>query len=157
VGNGRFEQYFLEDVIGHVDANYRTVGSKAGRGVDGFSLGGFMGVKIAAQHPELFSTAGAFDGTHFYADRAGTNVDAARDAITFANPMFDPAFGKPRDTAFAALNNGPNLVCNSTPAEMQSIRWFIQYGPRDGEPMNSNFFRGEHIVEKLTAKARRTR
>ena len=153
VGNGRFEQYFIENVIGHVDANYRTVASKAARGVDGFSLGGFQSVKIASQHPELFSTAGAFDGTHFYADIDCTDVDAARDANTFTtNSMFDPVFGKPRDTAFAALNNGPNLICNSTPAAMQSIRWFIQYGPLSGEPLSSNYFRGEHVMEKLTAK-----
>lgn len=61
--------------------------------------------------------------------------------------MFDPATGKPRDTAFAALNNGPNLICNSTASAMQSIRWFIRYGP-----LSSNFLRGEHLMEKLTAK-----
>ena len=153
VGNGRFKDYFLQDVIGYVDANYRTVGAKAGRGVDGFSLGGFMSVKIAAQHPELFASAGAFDGTHFYADPDGSDVDAVRDANTFTtNSMFDPAFGKPRDTAFAALNNGPNLVCNSTPAQMQSVRWFIQYGPASGEPLSSNYLRGDHLISKLREK-----
>jgi hypothetical protein len=112
-----------------------------------------MSAKIAAQHPELFSTAGAFDGTHFYANVDCSQVDAVRDANTFTtNSMFDPVFGQPRDTFFAARNNGPNLVCNSTPAAMQSIRWFIQYGPLSGEPASSNFFRGEHLMEKLTAK-----
>jgi enterochelin esterase-like enzyme len=153
VGNGRFEDYLLQDVIGYVDANFRTVASKAGRGVDGFSLGGFMSVKIAAQHPELFSTVGAFDGTHFYANADCGQVDAVRDINTFTtNSMFDPVFGVPRDTAFAALNNGPNLVCNSTPAAMQSLRWFVQFGPLSGEPASSNYLRGAHLMEKLTAK-----
>jgi enterochelin esterase-like enzyme len=101
IGTGRFEDYFVQDVIGYVDANYRTVATRAGRGVDGFSLGGFMSVKIASQHPELFQTAGAFDGTHFYADLDCSDVDAVRDANTFTtNAMFDPVFGKPRDTVF---------------------------------------------------------
>ena len=153
VGNGRFEDYFINDVIGHVDANYRTIATKAGRAVDGFSLGGYMSVKIAAQHPELFTSAGAFDGTHFYATADGAAVDAARDANTFAaNSMFDPAFGKPRDTAFAALNNGPNLVSNTIREAVQSVRWFIQYGPRRGEPMQSNYFRGDYLVSLLTDK-----
>ncbi len=66
--------------------------------------------------------------------------------------MFDPVFGKPRDAAYAALNNGPNLVCNSTAAQMQSIAWFIQYGPLTGEPLDSNYFRGDHLVGKLSEK-----
>jgi enterochelin esterase-like enzyme len=153
VGTGKFEDYFIKDVMGHVDTHYRTVAAKAARGVDGFSLGGFMSVKIASQHPELFKTAGAFDGTHFYADVDCTDVDAVRDANTFtANDMFDPAFGEPRDTAYAALNNGPNLVCNSTPTAMRSLRWFIQYGPLSGEPLSSNYLRGDHLVGKLTEK-----
>ena len=153
IGTGKFEDYFVQDVIGFVDANYRTVPNKAGRGVDGFSLGGFMSPKIASQHPELFKSAGAFDGTHFYADLDCSDVDAVRDANTFTtNSMFDPVFGNPRDTAFAALNNGPNLVCNGTPAAMQSLHWFIQYGPLSGEPLSSNYLRGDHIMEKLTQK-----
>lgn len=153
IGTGRFEDYFVQDLVGCIDARYRTVANKAGRGVDGFSLGGFMSVKIAAQHPELFRSAGAFDGTHFYADLDCSHVDAVRDANTFTtNSMFDPVFGMPRDTAYAALNNGPNLVCNSTPALMQSLHWFVQYGPLSGEPLSSNYFRGEHLVEKLSAK-----
>ncbi len=152
IGTGRFEDHLLREVIPYVDANYRTVANRNGRGVDGFSLGGFTSVKIAAKYPQLFRTVGAFDGTHFYADAAGTKVDAVRDPITFHHPMFDPVFGSPRDTAYAAHNNGPNIVCNSTAAAMQSLAWFIQYGPREAEPGDSNFFRGEHLLEKLAAK-----
>lgn len=151
IGTGRFEDYVLE-LIAYVDANYRTVATKAGRGVDGFSLGGFMSVKIAAQHPELFTTVGAFDGTHFYADAEGSQVDVGRDAVTFMNPMFDPAFGNPRETQFAALNNGPNLVRNAAAETMQSLHWFVQYGAEASEPNDSNFFRGEHLVGELKRK-----
>lgn len=150
VGTGRFEDYLLNEVIAHVDANYRTVVSKAGRGVDGFSLGGFMSVKIAAQHPELFKTCGAFDGTHFYSRVSCSDVDMADQ--TFLNAMFDPVFGNPRDTAYAALNNGPSLVCNNTPAVLQSLRWFIQHGPLASEPNDANYLRGDHLIQKLTEK-----
>lgn len=151
IGSGRYEDYLLE-IIAYVDAHYRTVATKAGRGVAGFSLGGFMSAKIAAQHPELFTTVGTFDGTHFYADATGRNVDAARDTVTFHNPMFDPAFGRPRDTAFAGLNNGPTLIATADADAMQSLEWFVQYGPEASEPDDSNFHRGEHLVELLKQK-----
>lgn len=150
IGNGKFEDYLLTDVIGYVDANYRTVASKAGRGVDGFSLGGFMSVKIASQHPELFRTVGAFDGTHFFSRATCAQIDPVDQ--TFLNEMFDPVFGNPRDYAYGALNNGPSLVCNSTPATLQSMRWFIQYGPATSEPNDANYLRGDHLVQKLTEK-----
>ena len=150
IGTGKFKDYFINEIIGYVDGNYRTVARKDGRGVDGFSLGGFMSVKIAAQHPELFKTVGAFDGTHFYADLECDNI-AAYDT-TYTNDMFDPVFGEPRDTAFSALNNGPTLVCLSSADAMKSMRWFIQYGPASSEPNNANFIRGDHLVQKMTAK-----
>lgn len=109
-----------------------------------------MSAKIAAQHPELFKTVGLFDGTHFYSRVSCDMVDIADQ--TFLNSMFDPVFGSPRDTAFAALNNGPSLVCASTPELMQSMHWFVQYGPLSSEPNNANYLRGDHLMQKLTAQ-----
>ncbi|HYP18703.1 MAG TPA: S-layer homology domain-containing protein, partial [Chloroflexia bacterium] len=151
VGTGRFEDYFKDELVPYADAHYRTVADRMGRGVDGFSLGGYMSAKIAAKYPNMFRTVGLFDGTHFYADASCQNVDELRDQ-TYRNNMFDPVFGEPRDNAYAAQNNGPNLVCNSTPEQMQSLYWMVQYGPLTSEPNNANFLRGEHLMEKLTAK-----
>jgi enterochelin esterase-like enzyme len=151
VGTGRFEDYFKDELVPYVDSHFRTVANRMGRGVDGFSLGGYMSAKIAAKYPGMFRTVGLFDGTHFYADSSCQNVDEVRDQ-TYQNAMFDPVFGKPRDNAYAAQNNGPNLVCNSTPEQMQSLYWMVQYGPVTSEPNNANYLRGEHLMEKLTAK-----
>ena len=60
-----------------------------------------------------------FDGTHFYSRVRCDLVDLADQ--TFLDAMFDPVFGNPRDPAYAALNNGPSLVCSSTPELMQSM------------------------------------
>ena len=35
---------------------------------------------------------------------------------------------------------------------MQSMHWFVQYGPLSSEPNNSNYFRGDHLMQKLTAQ-----
>ena len=151
VGTGRFEDYFKDELVPYVDSHYQTVADRTGRGVDGFSLGGYMSAKIAAKYSAMFRTVGLFDGTHFYADSSCQNVDELRDQ-TYRNDMFDPVFGEPRDNAYAAQNNGPNLVCNSTPEQMQNLYWMVQYGPVTSEPNNANFLRGEHLMEKLTAK-----
>ncbi|HET6262847.1 MAG TPA: alpha/beta hydrolase-fold protein, partial [Chloroflexia bacterium] len=73
VGTGRFEDYFKDELVPYVDTHYRTVADRTGRGVDGFSLGGYMSAKIAARYPGMFRTVGLFDGTHFYADSSCQN------------------------------------------------------------------------------------
>lgn len=154
VGTGAFEAYFINELVPYVDATYRTVADRAGRGVDGFSLGGFMSIKIAAKYPELFRTAGAYDGTFLYADPTCQTI-SPQDTLFYSpvyNSLFDPVFGTlPRDGFYAAQNNAANLICNSTPAEMQSVAWFLQYGPLEEEP-NVNFNRGEHVRQQLEAK-----
>jgi len=42
IGMGRFEDYFLEEIIPYVDGRFRTVADTSGRAVEGFSLGGFQ-------------------------------------------------------------------------------------------------------------------
>jgi S-formylglutathione hydrolase FrmB len=151
IGWGIFESYFLHELMPYVDAHYRTIATPAGRGVDGFSLGGFMSTKIAAKYPDLFSTVGAFDGLYFYADSTCKTIDTDRDTV-FSRSDFWPVFGHPADLAFAAANNPANLVCNSTPEKMGQMHWFIQYGPESGEPNNSNYYRGVYLVQQLQAK-----
>jgi len=73
VGKGCFEDYFFEELVPYVDTHFRTIASREGRGGDGFSLGGFQSIKAAAQHPDMFCSAGSFDGTFLYAADGGEN------------------------------------------------------------------------------------
>src|SRR5437016_2525885 len=91
IGTGQFEDYFLKELIPYIDGHFRTVAGREGRAVDGFSLGGFQSIKIAAQHPGLFRSAGSFDGTFLYATDRGKSVRKADKVLR--NPMFAPAFG----------------------------------------------------------------
>src|SRR4051794_41855202 len=50
---GNFEQYVIQDVIPFVDNTYRTLPSAPGRGVFGFSSGGFGSWNLASKHPDV--------------------------------------------------------------------------------------------------------
>jgi len=151
IGTGRFEDYFLDELVPYVDR--RLGANPVARGVDGFSLGGFMAVKIAAQHPELFASVGAYDGLYFWDDPADPYSIALTDG-TFRNPMFDPALGpgQERDLRYAAANNPSNLVRNGDAARLRRLTWLIEYGPKAGEPHDSNYYRGAHLCKLLSAK-----
>lgn len=149
IGSGRFADYFFDDLIAYVDAHFPTLGGRA-RGLIGFSLGGAMAIKAAAERPDLFASAGAYDGTFLYAVDRGRRIRAADSVIR--NPMFDPAFGVPRDTRFIAHNSPANMIVRGDAAALARVTWLIGYGPERHEPWQANFYRGEHLVACLAAQ-----
>jgi endo-1,4-beta-xylanase len=48
------ESVIIKDLIPHVDASYRTIASRAGRALEGFSMGGFGAAHFGFKYPELF-------------------------------------------------------------------------------------------------------
>ncbi|MBL4886691.1 MAG: 1,4-beta-xylanase, partial [Planctomycetaceae bacterium] len=50
------EDVFVKELIPHVDAQYRTIAQREGRGLEGFSQGGRGTARIMFKHPHLFSS-----------------------------------------------------------------------------------------------------
>ena len=150
VGTGRFEDYFFDELISTVDRRFRTIAERTGRAVDGFSLGGFQSIKAAAQRPDIFCSAGSFDGTFLYATAKGRSV-RLKDRV-LGNPMFAPAFGAPPDPEFLVDNSPANLIWRGDASELARVQWLISSGPESGEPWQSNFFRAQHLISVLGAR-----
>ena len=148
VGAGRFADYFFDDLIPYVDAQFPALAGR--RGLAGFSLGGAMAIKAAAQRPDLFVSASAYDGTFLYAVDRGRRV--CRTDPVIRNPMFDAAYDVPRNTGFIAANSPANLILRGDAAAIGRITWMIGYGPQQREPWHANFYRGEHLVQCLSAR-----
>jgi enterochelin esterase-like enzyme len=53
---GDFEQYVGHDVVGSVDAHYRTLSGRTSRGLVGHSMGGYGAVRIGMKHPDVFGS-----------------------------------------------------------------------------------------------------
>jgi pimeloyl-ACP methyl ester carboxylesterase len=52
---GNWEDFIVKDVVEYMDANYRTLPKPEGRGIGGYSMGGFGAINLAMRHPDLFS------------------------------------------------------------------------------------------------------
>lgn len=61
-GKQDWESFHLDQVIPFIDANLRTIASRAGRAISGHSMGGFGAFHYAEHRPELFSYVGSFSG-----------------------------------------------------------------------------------------------
>jgi S-formylglutathione hydrolase FrmB len=57
-----YEDYVIRDLIGHVDATYRTIAERGGRGIGGLSMGGFGALQLAMRHPDLFVSTASHSG-----------------------------------------------------------------------------------------------
>ncbi len=56
VTTGDFENYVARDVISYVDAHYRTLATRASRGLVGHSMGGYGATRIGMKHADVFGS-----------------------------------------------------------------------------------------------------
>jgi len=87
-GQRPVESVIIRDLIPHVDAAYRTLGTREGRAIEGFSMGGFGAARLGFKYPELFGSVSI---------RAGALLDdesAAGAPDLIATPgLFEKCFG----------------------------------------------------------------
>jgi S-formylglutathione hydrolase len=51
---GDWERFVAEDLVAYMDANYRTLASRASRGLAGHSMGGYGALRIGMKRPDVF-------------------------------------------------------------------------------------------------------
>jgi S-formylglutathione hydrolase len=52
--NGNWEDFIVRDLVGHIDATFRTISAASARAISGHSMGGFGAMNIAMRHPDVF-------------------------------------------------------------------------------------------------------
>jgi enterochelin esterase-like enzyme len=94
-GDVPMESVVLDDLIPFVDANFRTIGQRSGRIVDGFSMGGAGAGRLGFRRPDLFAGVSMLGAgpiqTDFLDDPQGT-PPKLRLAIYEAVWGSDPAY-----------------------------------------------------------------
>ena len=75
-----WEDHIIEDVIGHVDENFRTISRREGRAITGLSMGGYGSLTLGLHHPEMFISVGSTSGAISYGRDAARRLrgDEAR-------------------------------------------------------------------------------
>jgi enterochelin esterase-like enzyme len=54
-GSSPVETVFIHEVIPHVDRSFRTIASREGRLLEGFSMGGYGAARLGMRHSQLFA------------------------------------------------------------------------------------------------------
>jgi enterochelin esterase-like enzyme len=53
---GDFEQFIAHDLVGYIDAHYRTIAKRTSRGLVGHSMGGYGASRIGMKHSDVFGS-----------------------------------------------------------------------------------------------------
>ena len=70
----QIEAIFINELIPHIDAQYRTDATRESRTVSGFSMGGNMAFYFAVKHAELFGALIAYVGTYHHLYHKGSQT-----------------------------------------------------------------------------------
>ena len=81
-----WETFVARDVVGAVDARYRTIRSGAGRAIAGLSEGGYGALNIAFHHPGEFSVIESWSG-YMLADRSPAIFGRKEATFTYNSPL----------------------------------------------------------------------
>jgi S-formylglutathione hydrolase FrmB len=58
----KYDTYITRDLVGYIDAHYRTIASREGRAIAGLSMGGYGALELAMRHTDEFSAAASHSG-----------------------------------------------------------------------------------------------
>lgn len=56
------ETIIIDELIPHIDGNYRTIADRLGRGIEGFSMGGYGAAYLGIKYNQLFSSISVLAG-----------------------------------------------------------------------------------------------
>jgi putative tributyrin esterase len=101
----RWEDFIVKDLIGHVDATYRTVASRSGRAINGLSMGGYGAIMLGLRHPDMFCSIGSHSGALAFAQRTSESLASGKPpAFMLRDPSDEPnklinidGFNSPRE------------------------------------------------------------
>ena len=125
-GEWRYEDFFFQEFIPHIERTYRIKGEKRYRAVAGLSMGGQGTFTYALHQPEMFSSACPLS--------AGTGPRSAEDVKNRLKRYGGEEAAVPADTVLQAYYqhySAVHLVNHLPEEELKSVRWYIDCGDDD--------------------------
>lgn len=121
-GKWRYEDFFFEEFMPHVEKKYRIKTDKKYRAVAGLSMGGGGTLMYAMHHPELFSSACPLSASvgPLALEEARTRFNRDKQPVSDADLM-----------AYYNRHSALQLVSNMPEDQKKAVRWYIDCGDDD--------------------------
>jgi S-formylglutathione hydrolase FrmB len=129
-GKEKYEDFFVTELIPHIEATYRARAKKEFRAVAGLSMGGYGTMLLATKHTDLFAAAAPLSGA-FWSDDEVTAMPVERWDGVLANLYGKTGPGKARLTEHWYKNSILKLIETTPVDKLKSVRYYIDCGDDD--------------------------
>lgn len=121
-GEWRYEDFFFEELMPHVEQKYRIKRDKRYRAISGLSMGGGGTFMYALHHPELFSSACPLSASVGALTMEDLKSRMERNNQKFSQSELEKYF---------ADHSALNLIETIPKEDIKSIQWYIDCGDDD--------------------------
>ena len=142
-GEYQYEDYFIKELIPHIEKSYRIRAEKRFRSISGLSMGGFGSLLYALHHPELFNSC--------YAMSAAVRTDEQINQMAlpefqrrYKSALGDIKESDRRITDFWNQNSILFLMKNLPENQKKSVRFFLDCGDDD-----TSLYTGNSLLHNL--------
>jgi enterochelin esterase-like enzyme len=125
-GNWRFEDFFFEELVPHVESQFRIRSQKQYRAVSGLSMGGGGSFMYAMHRPDMFAAAAPLSA------QVGGDI---WERIPYAGDV--SGLSREALEAYRLRHNAIDLAQTLPVEQLQSVRWFIDCGDEDSFSANN--------------------
>lgn len=129
-GKEKYEDFFVSELIPHIEATYRARPKKEFRAIAGLSMGGYGTMIMATKHPELFVAAAPLSAV-FWSDEEISNMPADRWNGLLAGLFGKSDPGKARLTEHWYKNSILKIVETTPLDKLKSVKYYIDCGDDD--------------------------
>jgi len=129
-GTEPWEDMFVQELIPHVESEYRVRARREFRAISGLSMGGFGSLRLSMAHPELFVACAAYSSAVWTAEEFAGFPDENYDR-TFARLFGDGLKGNDRITDYWKANSVIDMVENKPENELKRVRYYFDCGDDD--------------------------
>jgi len=152
-GSKRYEDFISQEIVSHIESNYRARKGRENRSIGGTSMGGFGALKIAMKFTDRYGATVGHSPIIFL----GKNpLDVPDDMKTsrfyqFFVSMLRPLFGDPIQQALWDQNN-PLLLAKS--GNLKRLKILFDYGTADRYNQTIHLDQGVKALDQALSEAK---
>ena len=129
-GSMNYEDFFIKELIPHIEKTFKAKTDKRFRGIAGLSMGGYGSLLYALKYPNLFVAAAPLSAAIWTDSDCETMQDGMYNTY-FGSSIVKSLKGKDRLTPQWYANSVFSIIDKKTVEELTSVKYWIDCGDDD--------------------------
>jgi enterochelin esterase-like enzyme len=129
-GSLNYEDFFIQELIPHIEKTYTAKTEKRFRGIAGLSMGGYGSLLYALKYPQLFVAAAPLSAA-IWTNQDFENMSESMYGSYFADVIGKNLKGKDRLTPTWYANSIFSIIDKKTTQELSAVKYWIDCGDDD--------------------------